>query len=327
MRRGATMNLSRSLTFTLLIASGASLIVHGPPALSARGAQRLTCRTPTPSAAVAAPLSLPSPPPLVAAPKTNAISRALTGFWFVFTSILILILSYVPLLPLTLYGMFFDNDRRRGVDVVVQSWARLSLFVLGAKVEVVGAEHLPPQSEPIMICPNHGSYLDIFTLSANMPRRFKYISKIEVLNIPLIGWAMRFARHIAIRRGDRRSQLQTFKDAVDSLQAGNWVVAFPEGTRAKDGRVLPFSKGPFSMAQKAQARILPVSIVGTHVFQPTTALVPLAPPRGMRIVIHPPQDAPAPKTEGAAMLACRAAVLSGLPPEMQPLDDDAEPAK
>ena len=82
--------------------------------------------------------------------------------------------------------------------------------------------------------------------------------------------------------------------------------------------------------RKAAVRIVPVSIVGTHVFQPTTALVPLAPPRGMRIVIHPPIDAPAPKTEGAAMQACREAVLSGLPSEMQPLDAadaDAAPAE
>lgn len=323
------MGLGRSLTFALVVASS-GLIVHSPPVLGGRAAQRLSCRTPTPSAAVAAPLSLPPPPPLVAAPKTNAFSRALTGSWFVLTSIIILIFSYIPLLPLTLYGILFDNARRRGVDVIVQTWARISLFVLGAKVEVVGAENLPPQSEPVMICPNHGSYLDIFTLSAYMPRRFKYISKIEILNIPLIGWAMQFARHIAIRRGDRRSQLATFKDAVDSLQAGNSVVAFPEGTRTKDGRLLPFSKGPFSMAAKAAVRIVPVSIVGTHVFQPTTALVPLAPPRGMRIVIHPPIDAPAPKTEGAAMQACREAVLSGLPSEMQPLDAadaDAAPAE
>jgi len=267
-------------------------------------------------AAVAA---MPPPvPPLVAAPVTNKVTRFLTGAWFSITAIVILLMSYIPLLPLTLYALIFDEPRRRGPDFVVQAWARASLVVLGAKVEVVGAENLPPQSEPIMICPNHCSFLDIFTLSAYMPRRFKYISKIEILRIPLIGWAMQFAKHIAIRRSDRRSQLATFKDAVDSLLAGNSIVAFPEGTRSKDGRLLTFSKGPFSMAAKSGARVVPVSIVGTHIFQPTTSLVPLAPPRGIRIVIHPPQDAPQIKQEGPAMQACRAAVISGLPPEMHP---------
>ena len=42
------------------------------------------------------------------------------------------------------------------------------------------------------------------------------------------GWAMRMAAHIAIRRGDRRSQLQTFREAVDSLKKGNSLIAFAE---------------------------------------------------------------------------------------------------
>ena len=85
-------------------------------------------------------------------------------------------------------------------------------------LQVEGLENLPPPEETVMYVPNHSSFLDIFALSGYLPRRFKYISKIEILRIPLIGWAMRFARHIAIRRTDRASQLATFKEAVTCLQ-------------------------------------------------------------------------------------------------------------
>jgi 1-acyl-sn-glycerol-3-phosphate acyltransferase len=61
----------------------------------------------------------------------------------------------------------------------------------------------------VMYIPNHCSYFDILTLSGFLPRPFKYISKIEVLRIPMIGWAMRMAHHIAIRRNDRKSQVHT----------------------------------------------------------------------------------------------------------------------
>lgn len=44
-----------------------------------------------------------------------------------------------------------------------------------------------------MFIPNHTSFLDIFSMSGFVPRRMKYISKIEILRIPLIGWAMQFA--------------------------------------------------------------------------------------------------------------------------------------
>jgi len=94
-----------------------------------------------------------------------------------------------------------------------------------------------------------------------LPRPLKYVSKVEILDIPLIGWAMQWAGHIAIRRGNRRSQLQTFKDTVTSLQDGNAVVTFAEGTRSKDGRLKTFKKGPFTMATKAGVDVVPISLV------------------------------------------------------------------
>merc|ERR1719387_3485933 len=147
--------------------------------------------------------------------------------------------------------MALDNMRRRGNDYVVQAWARVSMLVFGAFVKVENAGVLPPADEPIMYTPNHCSFLDIFALSGYLPRRFKYISKIEILRIPLVGWAMGFAKHIAIRRTDRKSQLKTLRNAVRTLKDGNSLVTFPEGTRSKDGRLCAFKKGPFTMASRA----------------------------------------------------------------------------
>merc|ERR1719343_774213 len=167
------------------------------------------------------------------------------------------------------------------------------MALFGADVIVEGLENLPPEDEAVMFTPNHCSFLDIFALSGYLPRRFKYISKIEILRIPLIGWAMQMAKHIAIARMDRKSQMQTLKDAIATLKAGNSLVTFPEGTRAKDGRLATFKKGPFTMAGRAGVRIVPVTIIGTHLFQPAGAFTPYARPRGIRIVVHPPIDAPA----------------------------------
>ena len=199
-------------------------------------------------------------------------------------------------------------------------WARLSMVVFGASVTVEGVENLPPAGEPVMYCPNHCSFLDIFALSGYLPRRFKYISKMEILRIPLIGWAMALAKHIAIRRTDRASQLKTLKDAIETLKDGNSLVTFPEGTRSKDGRIADFKKGPFTMASRAGVRIVPISIIGTHLFQPPGAFVPFAIPRGVRIVCHPPLDAPKDKKEDESLQAAKAAIISALPPSMKPLE-------
>ena len=58
------------------------------------------------------------------------------------------------------------------------------------------------------------------------------------------------------------------------------------------GRIADFKKGPFTMASRAGVRIVPITIIGTHLFQPPGAFVPFAVPRGVRIICHPPLDAP-----------------------------------
>lgn len=252
-------------------------------------------------------------------PKTNVVTRALSGILFSLISVFTVIGLQPGVLSAWLYGKAFDSKRRRASDFIVQIWARLTMTLFGAGVRVEGVENLPPAGEPVMYVPNHCSFLDIFTLSGYIPRRFKYISKIEILRIPLIGWAMGYAKHIAIRRMDRASQLKTLKDAVETLKAGNSLVTFPEGTRSKDGRLAEFKKGPFTMAGRAGVRVVPVTIIGTHLFQPPGAFVPFAIPRGVRVVIHPALDAPKPKKEDETLKAARAAVESALPESMKPL--------
>ena len=269
----------------------------------------------------AAAAAMPSQPPLLPelqAPKTNKVSRTVTAGAFGIIAAVVVSAMYPFVLSATLIGYLFDNKRRRLNDWVVQMWARLTMLVFCASVTVENAEVLPPAGEPVMYCPNHCSFLDIFALSGYLPRRFKYISKIEILRIPLIGWAMRFAKHIAIRRSDRASQLKTLKDAIQTLKDGSSLVTFPEGTRSKTGRLEAFKKGPFTMASRAGVRIVPISIVGTHLFQPPGAFLPFAIPRGVRIICHPPLDPPAEKKEDVTLKATREAILSALPPSMQP---------
>lgn len=253
------------------------------------------------------------------APKTNVFSRAIVGVLFSFIAAFSVISLYPAVLGAWVIGMSLDRSRRRASDFIVQTWARMTMMLFGAGVRVEGVEHLPPAEEAVMYCPNHCSFLDIFSLSGYIPRRFKYISKIEILRIPLIGWAMGFAKHIAIRRTDRASQLKTLKDAVETLKNGNSLVTFPEGTRSKDGRLGQFKKGPFTMAQRAGVRVVPVTIVGTHLFQPPGAFVPFAIPRGIRIIIHPALGPPEKKKEDVIMKATKTAVESALPESMKPL--------
>ena len=79
------------------------------------------------------------------------------------------------------------------------------------------------------------------------------------------------------------------------------------------------------MAARAGVRIVPVSIIGTHLFMPPSNMAPHAVPKGVKVVVHPPLDPPADKEEAVVMAATSKAIASSLPLAMQPLQPDSVP--
>jgi len=197
----------------------------------------------------------------------------------------------IPVFLCYLWSLLFDRKRRRGIDWVIYFWARTSMTICGYRPEVVGLENLEGlRGKNCLFVPNHTSFMDILTLTGFIPKPMKYVSKSEILKIPLIGWPMFLAGHIALQTESRRSQLQTFKDTVQSLEEGNSVITFPEGGRSSDGALKPFKRGPFKMAIRAGIPIVPVSICGLARWYPKGTLLPIDVPRDVRVVIHPPID-------------------------------------
>ncbi|CAM9124213.1 unnamed protein product [Choristocarpus tenellus] len=255
--------------------------------------------------------------------KFKGLVMNLPGLCYAFSIFGWAIVFYPLLLLAWLGSMAFDSGRRRIVDWVVHIWAKICMLSVTYRPQVRGLENLPRKGQAAMYVPNHCSYMDILTLSGFVPRPLKYISKVEILRIPLIGWAMRMAGHIAIRRGSSRSQLQTFKDAVASLMRGNSVVTFAEGTRSRDGRLQTFKKGPFTMAKRAGVQVVPVTITNMHVMMPFNCSMPLGVPRDAEIIIHPPIDTKD-IDEEEAMRLTYAAVSSALPSWQSPQGRDQQ---
>lgn len=100
------------------------------------------------------------------------------------------------------------------------------------------------------------------------------------------------------------------------------MVLFAEGTRSADGRLKKFKKGAFQMAKTAGVRVVPVSIGNLHRWMPPSALLPLAPIRGVFVMIHPPID-----TAGRSIKEIRKAAEdacnSGLPVFQQRLPESS----
>ncbi len=163
-------------------------------------------------------------------------------------------------------------------------WGRLGLALNLIKVTVTGSEHLP--DGPVIFMSNHQSNFDILSLLAAMPRQFYWIAKKELFEIPVFGPSMRRGGYIPLDRGDGRKALQSIDDAAATIHQGKSVVLFPEGTRTTDGNLLPFKRGGFILARKADVPVVPVTINGSGRINPAGQIRLYS--GDITITLHPP---------------------------------------
>jgi 1-acyl-sn-glycerol-3-phosphate acyltransferase len=139
---------------------------------------------------------------------------------------------------------------------------RVAMHLAGICVRVEGVENIP--SGVCVFTSNHASNLDPVALVPNIPRRVGLLAKKEVFQIPILSKALLLARLIPVDRADKEAAAESVDIAVDYLKEGLSFLVYPEGTRSRDGRLLPFKKGTFLMAIRAGAWVVPVSLVGTQ---------------------------------------------------------------
>lgn len=206
----------------------------------------------------------------------------------------VLILGSIWWLALTATEAFckatgWDEDRSAH-DWVGKTWSRVNMAVGGCAPSVVrGLDNIPPKEQPALYVSNHASWFDIPLVAQIIPNSFKFIAAAELRNLPLVGQQLTDGKHVLLDRSSRRGQLASFKESVAYLKRGISIFAFPEGTRSRNGQMMEFKGGVFSMAVKAGVPIVPISISGAYETYPSSAALPLLPnSENLKVVIHPP---------------------------------------
>jgi 1-acyl-sn-glycerol-3-phosphate acyltransferase len=145
---------------------------------------------------------------------------------------------------------------------ITMKGVRSGLRIAGVRVRVEGLENIP--HGVCIFAANHVSNMDPLAFVPAIPRRVSLLVKKEVFQIPILSKAMRLAKLIPVDRADREAAASSVDIAVRYLNEGLSFAVYPEGTRSRDGRMLPFKKGTFVMAIEAGVPIVPVSIAGAQ---------------------------------------------------------------
>ena len=121
---------------------------------------------------------------------------------------------------------------------------------------------LPPDASHgyVMVC-NHESHADSILIS-QLPFSARWMAKQELLKIPFLGWMMRMAGDVPVRRGDPDSGRQALHAMAAHVRAAGSVMIFPEGTRSATGSLGAFKDGAFRLAIECQAPIVPMVLTG-----------------------------------------------------------------
>ncbi len=185
---------------------------------------------------------------------------------------------------------------RRGptlLYVLGHAGVALALALVGIRARVHGAERLPGRTAYVC-CSNHESNVDPPVLFHYLNPRFRIVFKAEMRKLPVLGPAMVFAGYVPVDRANPEQAYGALDQGAATLRAGHSFLIFPEGTRSRTGSLLPFKKGGFIMAIKAQVPILPVAVHGSRaamakgsaIIRPVTVTVRIGEPvetRGLTI--------------------------------------------
>jgi len=192
--------------------------------------------------------------------------------------------------------------------------ARTGLRIAGIRVEVEALDQLDPGQTYIFMC-NHVSNLDPPILIPALPRRTSVLVKKELFQVPILGRAMIMGDLVPVDRRNREAAVNSMRDAEAVMAKGLNMTVFPEGTRSRDGRLLPFKKGPFYLAMDSGVPVVPVTILGSESLMPKgSALIHSG---RVRLVFHPPIFPKQFSDNDQLISAVRAEIASALPPALR----------
>lgn len=145
---------------------------------------------------------------------------------------------------------------------IANQWGNISLWwlekVCKINYQVRGLENLPTGTA--IILSNHQSTWETLAFQLFLPPH-SWVLKKELMFVPFFGWALFLLKPIAIKRENVRQALKKLiMLGKQKLDAGWWLVIFPEGTRVKVNETKEFAIGGALLAAKTGYPVVPIAL-------------------------------------------------------------------
>jgi len=141
-------------------------------------------------------------------------------------------------------------------------WARLLLRITGVRVKVDGADKIAPGSSYVLVA-NHASRIDFLYLLAHIPHPVRFLIDKRHFAIPILGFYLRRAGHLAISSATAREALETITQAARKIaERGVAVIVFASAGPGRGS--LPFRDGAAYLAIRAGVPLVSVALRGAE---------------------------------------------------------------
>ena len=183
--------------------------------------------------------------------------------WFPI-NVLQLVLILVWIIFCGIFGMLFALATNPTYSHRIMGYYIFSPVILAismVRVKVSGLNNI--LDEPAIYAANHASQLDIPIMCTRVNRPMFFIAKIELQKIPILSQYIKVVGMILVDRMNRERAMASMRTAIQDIQGGKSIAAFPEGTRTKTGELLPFKKGVFTISKEGRIPIVPIALIGS----------------------------------------------------------------
>ncbi|MDD3382552.1 MAG: lysophospholipid acyltransferase family protein [Bacilli bacterium] len=196
----------------------------------------------------------------------QAVNYGNVIWWSIPLSLFLGILAFaLTLVVFLIFSLLLINGKHmKYYHFVIRQACAFLIFFFRIKITATGLEKIPKEENFFLVC-NHLSNLDpVIQMYVLKKVNISYIMKKEIMAIPFIGSWLKKSGFLVLDRNNNRQAAEVMIEAIQKCKNNEYIGVFPEGTRSKDGELLPLKSGIFKVPQKANVQILITHLHGSN---------------------------------------------------------------